>query len=138
MSIILEELAKLMYDNYETAALNRGWYPNTHKSLSWAFMPEENKKAWRDAAVVIESIIREDERAKYDTTETIQSDLQEITKVLGINRNTRAQSYSSHELIQNEILPKIRSMKGTLVALRDTFSRNFVEVKAIIDEGRNL
>jgi hypothetical protein len=121
MSLTPEDLAKLLYEGYETAAVNRGW--KTGKHVAWAFLPDEHKAVWRDATVILEKLVREDEQAKSEGTNTIQSDLQEIMKELGIS--THARSYSSHEVVQRDILPKIRSMKSTLVAIRYVFSRYF-------------
>jgi hypothetical protein len=133
MSIIIEELAKLMYDNYQTAAVNRGWHPNTHSPLAWAFVPEENKAAWRDAAVVIESIIREDERAKY-STEEIQSDIRSIMKALDLS--TRPRPYPTSDVVENEILPKIRKMKKTFFDVREALGKNFAEINEMLDGRR--
>jgi hypothetical protein len=137
VSLTNEEIGRLLYENYETAAINRGWKPNLGDPyMAWSFVPEENKAAWRDAAIVIRRIIKEDEEAKYDNTEEMQSDLQMIMKELGISIHAR--QMSPHAMVQNEILPKIRKMKKTLVDVRTTIGENFVGVMSIIDEGKTL
>jgi hypothetical protein len=135
MPTTLEDLSRLMYETYETAAVNHGWKTRSVGHVPWAFLPVEHKAAMRDAVLVLERIIREDEQAKHDTG-AVQSDLEDIMRALDIS--THARPYSSHELVRKEILPKIRNMKETLISLRDAFTKNFIEVRAILDEGRNL
>lgn len=110
MSVTLEDLCQLMHDTYETAAIRYGWYPGDRSRMSWASVPEENRAAMRDAVAYVEDVIREDERSKHGR-EAMSSDLRQIMEALGMS--THARSSSPHEVVQREVLPKIRKMMET-------------------------
>jgi len=124
MSLTIEELSQLMNDTYQAAAVKHGWYDETRVRLPWAYMPEEHRNVIRDVVATLESVIREDEQTK-DSPEVMQEDLKQIMAALGIN--VYARSYSPHETVRSEILPKIYKIKRTLA-----------EVKEVLDRVRNL
>lgn len=108
MSVTLEDLCQLMHDTYEAAAVKHGWHTNARSRVSWSAVPVENKATMRDAVAVVVEAVREDERAQHGP-EALQTDLRQIMEALHIN--TYARSYSPHEVVQKEILPKIRKME---------------------------
>jgi hypothetical protein len=115
MTVTLEELTKLMYDTYETAAVRREWYTPTHVSVPWAQVPEENRAAMRDSIAAVERVIREDESSKYDTGSSTD-DIVAILKALDMSTHPR--TGSSSETVHREIIPKIRELKSTLNDVR--------------------
>lgn len=107
MSATLEDLCQLMHDTYEAAAVRHGWHTNARSRVSWSAVPVENKASMRDAVAVVVEAVREDEREKYSAG-TFESDLGRIMGEL--NLGTYARGLSPHEVVQQEILPKIRKI----------------------------
>lgn len=130
MSQTLEDLCQLMHDTYEAAAVKNGWYTNERSRQSWAFVPEENKATMREAVAVVAEAVRAEERAKHGP-EAVQSDIRQIMEALDINTHGRSQS--PHELVQKEILPKIRKMKKTFVDVNTALGKNYVEIRDLLN-----
>jgi hypothetical protein len=131
MSVTLEDLTKLMYDAYGTAAVKHGWQANGDSRVPWAFVPEENRAAMRDSVAAIEEVIREDERTKQSSTMS-QVDLKQIMEALGISTHA-PRSYGPNEIVQKEVIPKIRKMKKTLVDVRTLLGKHYIEARDLIE-----
>lgn len=135
MSATLEDLCQLMHDTYETAAVKHGWHTNARSRVSWSAVPAENKAAMRDAVAVVVEAVREDERSQH-SPEAMQSDLKLIMEALGISIHARP--YSPHEVVQQEILPKIRKMEQYNPEAIQTDLRLVMSALGIITNARSV